>query len=735
MAATVVDNVKIKVLSTGTGALQLGSSVDGYRGQEALTNGKIYNYAVRVGGIYEIGQGTYLADTATLTRSVQYSSNGNDLVVLPPNCEVSFVALAADLNGTGLSAEAIAAAEIAATASATAQDALAQIEALSGPIASVFSNAGAELVGTASGLSVEESLQDRVTFASLLSSVGSSIIGFVHSFADAVVRTLQSKLRDVVSPEDFGAVGNGLADDTSALLKAIQSGRRVNGNGRSYGVNGQLTPSSLKSLHNIRLVQIATDTATVYYRMLNLVGLSDFTLRDVELVMSPTITSLFNDDGAGGLYVGGVDKDTYATNFVLDNVRVTGNGCGTGIHIRHAKRFVVSNSQVRDRTSGSSPDPTNDSQNGFEFFNCADFTVNSCQAYNLLTRLSGTATLKWTRGFTFVECRDWVATGCRTVNVDQGFDVSGGYDAVNGYIGNRRWVISGCIANSCRTYGFKFANVTREGLVIGCHAVNTGWLGFVFSPSAALLPTTPVDLTKYNTSNIEVIGCKVTNSLGTSWSNPGSAGGFRIMSNPTYPSWPRGIRFKSCHAEDTQDTPTMTVAFNSDAAAVEYPNDDYNKDIANYLVDCTSRGISNHVSGISTMRAFLTSTTTQSIPNSTPTSLNWDAEADPAGLHSVSTNNNAVYIKTPGTYRLDAMLRFASNATGYRRAYFQVNGVTVNRTTAETGGSASADTTLAFAATTDLKTGDNVIVVVEQNSGGSLTFKGNESRFTVELLN
>ena len=61
--------------------------------------------------------------------------------------------------------------------------------------------------------------------------------------------------------------------------------------------------------------------------------------------------------------------------------------------------------------------------------------------------------------------------------------------------------------------------------------------------------------------------------------------------------------------------------------------------------------------------------------------------------------------------------------------------VPVNRTTAETGGSASADTTLAFAATTDLKTGDNVIVVVEQNSGGSLTFKGNESRFTVELLN
>lgn len=76
-----------------------------------------------------------------------------------------------------------------------------------------------------SATSTDYSIADVVTnfITSLASSIGSSLIGFIQSGAGAILRTVQDKLRERVTVEDFGAVGDGVTDSSTAVQKARES--------------------------------------------------------------------------------------------------------------------------------------------------------------------------------------------------------------------------------------------------------------------------------------------------------------------------------------------------------------------------------------------------------------------------------------------------------------------------------------------------------------------------------
>jgi parallel beta-helix repeat protein len=58
-------------------------------------------------------------------------------------------------------------------------------------------------------------------FNTLLSQIGSSLVGFIQGGTGAIKRSVQDKLKETVSVKDFGAVGNGVVNDTSSFQAAL----------------------------------------------------------------------------------------------------------------------------------------------------------------------------------------------------------------------------------------------------------------------------------------------------------------------------------------------------------------------------------------------------------------------------------------------------------------------------------------------------------------------------------
>jgi len=149
-------------------------------------------------------------------------------------------------------------------------------------------------------------------FSTLAASNGSSLIGYTQGSANAVATTVQTKLREFVSVQDFGAVGDGVANDTAAV-QAFFNYIAANDVGTAY-CNGKFLISS-----GVYYGDGATQVAT-----LRIEGYADFIAANAidTLVDFRSSANLIWDGAVKALGIGGT---SYASRTCRVGIRVGGS--------------------------------------------------------------------------------------------------------------------------------------------------------------------------------------------------------------------------------------------------------------------------------------------------------------------------------------------------------------------------------------------------------------------------
>jgi hypothetical protein len=158
-------------------------------------------------------------------------------------------------------------------------------------------------------------------------------INFTQSGIGAVTRNVDSKLKDVVSVKDFGAVGDGTTNDTTAFTNAF-----------AY-LNAGAAPRSLYIPAGNYIVTSETCLITTSYRTVFGDG---FTSR---LLIPTTATPV-------GIKVLGTSDTVHVTDVLIADLAVIADGwtayAGNGISINRADRCSVQRVLVSGHTTGQS---------------------------------------------------------------------------------------------------------------------------------------------------------------------------------------------------------------------------------------------------------------------------------------------------------------------------------------------------------------------------------------------
>lgn len=356
-------------------------------------------------------------------------------------------------------------------------------------------------------------------------------------------RTALEKFAEQVFPEDFGAAGDGVTDDTVAVNLALATGLVVRGlKGSIYAVTGDITLPDAVDLRDISFKQLAPNDAS-RRTLKKLAGSGPIRMSHVKVDRNGATTDGSIADAAG-IWLANVD------DIVLEDVVVTGDSKGTGILITAANRVKVVRPYVHDMSWSAAVDPGSEQLVGVWFVNCSQVEVVEPTIRNLTGFIGANPERAiQTDGLDFSGCNIFNIIGGCIENCGEGVDISG-------TVGNRRFSVTNLLLLDIDSWGFKCANSASDGVVANCIARDCGLGGFVVSgPSSGGLP---------ECKNISFSNCKAINTGSNGHWAANNPTGFSITTGATNPLLPHGVIFDRCEAIDYNTPATMAYGFRSE---------------------------------------------------------------------------------------------------------------------------------------------------------------------------
>jgi hypothetical protein len=181
--------------------------------------------------------------------------------------------------------------------------------------------------------------------SNLAASTGSSLVGQIATGAGATARTVQSKLRDFVSVKDYGAVGDGMADDTAAVQAAINAGNYVLFPLGTYNIS---TPIALHTGSQIDLGGSTIEWTGAVVNNSNKAAKWDNTVFYATLTLAaPT---------------------TIKKNVAVFNGTINVNDWGCGVTYKETENFLIADLTINDAQCG-----------GISISDCFDGSIDRCK--------------------------------------------------------------------------------------------------------------------------------------------------------------------------------------------------------------------------------------------------------------------------------------------------------------------------------------------------------------------
>lgn len=199
---------------------------------------------------------------------------------------------------------------------------------------------------------------------------GDALIGFRQSnnsgfITGAVARTVNAKLQEIVSVKDFGAVGDGITNDSAAVQAAVDAIKFTTGGTIYFPVGTYLCNAIIDGNKDIDL--LGDGPASVIKSALN---------NEFAIQYERTFRTAF----LRNLTVAGTNKNTHGayfnigSNVIIDNCNIT--GCGLGIVFNATIDTRITNTNINRnylglyytcRTAAGSPTVTNINGQAYTF--------------------------------------------------------------------------------------------------------------------------------------------------------------------------------------------------------------------------------------------------------------------------------------------------------------------------------------------------------------------------------